>query len=126
MRLGKKGAIQRLMKRLLLAMLPALFAATPAHATQGMICEGKGARIHMLFGHAAVPGLVSAELTAGGAVVPSAIARSWAGDNITWVDLADPDQMEVIASLRISYAKRAWRGTLTYKKRRIAVRCEEA
>lgn len=114
------------MKMLPFAIIPALFAATPALATQGMICGGKGASIHMLFGNAAVPGLISAELTAGGVIVPSAIARSWAGDNMTWVDLADPDQMEVIASLRIVYAKRAWRGTLTYKKRRIAVRCEEA
>ncbi|MGH6659839.1 MAG: hypothetical protein ACREBK_07315, partial [Sphingomicrobium sp.] len=67
-----------------------------------------------------------AELMVGDTVVPSAIARSWAGDNETWVDLADPDQMAVIASLRLTYAKREWRGTLTYNKRRIQVRCEEA
>ena len=86
-----------------------------------MVCSGKGASIHMLFGHAAVPTLVSAELTVGDAVVPSAIARSWAGDNETWIDLADPDQMAVIASLRLTYVRRAWRGTLTYKKRRTLV-----
>ena len=114
------------MNRLFLAVPIAMFAATPANATQGMICEGKGASIHMLFGHAAVPALINAELVVGDAVVPSAIARSWAGDNETWVDLADPDQMEVIASLRLVYAKREWRGTLTYKKRRIQVHCEEA
>ena len=91
-----------------------------------MTCSGKGASIHMLFGHAAVPALINAELEVGGAVVPSAIARSWSGDGVTWVDLADPDHMAVIASLRLSFSKRAWRGTLTYNKRRIQVRCEEA
>ena len=111
---------------ILMALVAVAACATPSHATQGMICSGKGASVQMLFGHAAVPGLINAELIAGGAVVPSAIARSWAGDRITWVDLADPDQMAVIASLRITYAKRAWRGTLTYRKRRISVRCEEA
>ncbi|MEO7602627.1 MAG: hypothetical protein ABIS39_05120 [Sphingomicrobium sp.] len=103
-----------------------MVAAAPAAATQGMICEGKGASISMLFGHAAVPALINAELMVGDAVVPSAIARSWAGDRETWIDLADPDQMALIASLRLTYAKREWRGTLTYKGRKIAVRCEEA
>jgi hypothetical protein len=109
------------------AVLPLAFlAAAPAAATQGMICSGKGASIRMLFGHAAVPALMNAELMDGDAVVPSAIARSWAGDQETWVDLADPDQMAVIASLRVTYVKRDWRGTLTYKGRKITVRCEEA
>src|SRR5918993_4319404 len=112
------------MTRLILAIPIAILAATPAKATQGMICEGKGASINMLFGHAAVPTLIKAELVAGGAVVPSAIAQSWSGDKETWVDLADPDQMAVIASLRPTYARRNWRGTLTYKKRRIPVRCD--
>ncbi|MEO7654227.1 MAG: hypothetical protein ABIS23_00905 [Sphingomicrobium sp.] len=113
--------------KLSLAFLPfALIVAAPAAATQGMICSGKGASISMLFGHVAVPTLINAELMVADAVVPSAIARSWAGDNETWVDLADPDQMALIASLRLTYAKRAWRGTLTHKGRKIAVRCEEA
>lgn len=112
--------------RLLIALAAALAFAAPAQATQGMICSGKGASIRMLFGHAAVPALINAELEVRGAVVPSAIARSWADKTVTWVDLADPDQMALIASLRLTYARRAWRGTLTYNKRRIPVRCEEA
>ncbi len=109
-----------------IAALALLVSAAPAAATQGMICSGKGASINMLFGHAAVPALITAELVAGDAVVPSAIARSWAGDKETWVDLADPDQMAVIASLRLTYVKQDWRGTLAYKGRKIPVRCEEA
>lgn len=111
---------------IVMALAAGLACAAPAHATQGMICSGKGASIHMLYGNAAVPTLINAELTVDEAVVPSAIAQSWSGDNETWIDLADPDQMAVIASLRIAYARRAWRGTLTYKKRRILVSCEEA
>lgn len=103
-----------------------LVVTAPAHATQGMVCSGKGASLNMLFGHAAVPALINAQLQVDGKVVRSAIARSWAGDTITWIDLADPDQMALIASLRLTYARREWRGTLTYGKRRIAVRCEEA
>ena len=112
--------------RILIGLVAAVSCAAPSYATQGMICSGKGASIRMLFGHAAVPALVNAQLIAGDVIVPSAIARSWAGDRITWIDLADPDQIAVIASLRITYAKRTWRGTLTYRKRRIPVRCEEA
>ena len=113
--------------RLGLAFLPvALLLSAPAAATQGMICSGKGASIQMLFGHAAVPALINAELVVDDAVVPSAIARSWAGNDVTWVDLADPDQMALIASLRLTYDKRDWRGTLEYQGRKVAVRCEEA
>lgn len=111
---------------MLLAIAAALAIAVPASATQGMLCSGKGASMHLLFGNAAVPGLVSAELTAGETVVPSAVARSWADQRRIWVDLADPDQMALIASLRLVSGKRGWRGHLTYQRRRIAVRCEEA
>ena len=110
-----------------LSCLPAaLLLAAPATATQGMICSGKGASVRMLFGHAAVPTLINADLFDGDAVVPSAIARSWAGEEVTWLDLADPDQMAVIASLRLTHLNQDWRGTLTYKGQKIPVRCEEA
>lgn len=112
--------------RLLIALAATLAIAAPASATQGMLCSGKGASMHLLFGHAAVPGLVSAELTAGETVVPSAIARSWADEKEIRVDLADPDQMALIASLRLRPGARGWRGNLTYQRRKIAVRCEEA
>jgi hypothetical protein len=112
--------------RLLLAAAAMLAVATPARATQGMLCSGKGMSIHLLFGNAAVPGLVSAQLNAGETVVPSAIARSWSDQRRIWVDLADPDQMALIASLRLVSGRRDWHGHLTYQGRRVAVRCEEA
>ena len=114
------------MRKIFLAVVLLAPAWTPAAATQGMICEGKGASVSMLFGHAAVPTLIKAELMVGDAVVPSAIAQSWAGQNDTWLDLADPDQMELIASVRLAFIKQEWRGTLTYQGKKIAVRCEEA
>ena len=112
--------------RTLLLTAAALLLAGPAQATQGMMCSGKGASMHLLFGHAAVPGLVGAELTVSDAIVPSAIARSWADENEIRVDLADPDQMALIASLRLVSGKSDWSGHLTYQGKRIAVRCEEA
>ena len=75
---------------------------------------------------ASCPARAALSMPAVPAVVPSAIARSWADNAVTWVDLADPDQMALIASLRLTYDKRDWRGTLTYKGRKVAVRCEEA
>ena len=113
-------------RSLLLTVAAAIAGATPASATQGMLCSGKGASMHLLFGNAAVPGLVSAELTVGETVVPSAVARSWADQQRIWVDLADPDQMALIASLRLVSGRRDWHGHLTYQRRKIAVRCEEA
>lgn len=113
-------------QRLLLTVVAALAAAAPARATQGMLCSGTGASMHLLFGNAAVASLVGAELTAGETVVPSAIARSWADEKEIRVDLADPDQMALIASLRLVSGKRGWHGHLTYQRRKVAVRCEEA
>lgn len=114
------------MPRLLIAIAGIFIVAAPARATQAMLCSGKGVDMHLLFGNAAVPGLVSAELRSGNTVVPSAVARSWADQRRIWVDLADPDQMALIASLRLSSARSGWRGRLTYGGRRVAVRCEEA
>lgn len=113
-------------RSLLLTVAAAVAVATPARATQGMLCSGKGASMHLLFGNAAVPVLDSATLNAGQAVVPSAIARNWADEQEIRVDLADPDQMALIASLRLRSGKRGWYGHLTYQRRKIAVRCEEA
>jgi hypothetical protein len=104
----------------------AILVATPAHATQGMICEAKGASVDLLYGHAAVPGLLSAQLEISGNVVPTAVAQSWAGDDDTMIDLADPDQMEVIAKIRLKWVKQEWRGTLQYKKRTYKLTCGEA
>ena len=111
---------------LIAAILAATAAATPAFATQGMVCSGKGASLDMLFGHAAVSSLVNAQFEVDGAVVPSAVARNWLDEKQMMIDFADPDQMELIASVRLAWHDPEWRGTLTYKGRKIAVRCEEA
>lgn len=110
-----------------LGFLPvALILASPAFATQGMLCSGKGASVYMLFGHAAVSSLVKAEFEIDGVGVPSAVARNWLDEKQTMIDFADPDQMELIASLRLAWHDPEWRGTFTYNGRKIGVRCEEA
>ena len=114
------------MRNALVAVVIAAAAASPAFATQGMICSGKGASVNMLFGHAAVSALVGAQFEVDGAAVPSAVARDWLDEKQIMVDFADPDQTELIASLRLAWSKAEWRGTFTHKGRKIAVRCEEA
>jgi len=104
----------------------ATLAAAPAFATQGMLCEAKGASVDLLYGHAAVPGLLNAQLEIDGTVVPTAVAQSWAGEDDTMIDLADPDQMDVIAKIRLKWIKQEWRGTLTYGKRTYKLVCGEA
>ena len=113
------------MRNVLIAAILAATAASPAFATQGMICSGKGGTVNMLFGHAAVAALVNAQLEVDGAVVPSAVARNWLDEKQMMIDFADPDHMELIASVRLAWHKPEWRGTLTYKGRKIALRCEE-
>ena len=44
---------------------------------------------------------------------------------MTRIDLADPDQMEVIASLRLHWTAKGWAGWLTYAGKKTAVTCEE-
>ena len=114
------------MRNAMLAVVIAAAAASPAFATQGMLCSGKGASVYMLFGHAAVSSLVKAEFEVDGTTVPSAVARNWLDEKQMMIDFADPDQMELIASVRLAWHDPEWRGTLTYKGRKIAVRCEEA
>ena len=113
------------MRNFLFATILAATAASPAFATQGMICSGKGASVEMLFGHAAVAALVGAQFEVDGAAVPSAVARNWLDEKQMMIDFADPDQMALIASLRLIWHKPEWRGTFTYKGRKIALRCEE-
>lgn len=100
--------------------------SVPAAATQGMMCEAKGASIDLLYGHAAVPGLLQATLEIGGKTVPTEIAQSWSADNVIMIDLADPDQMAVLARIRLKWANQTWRGTLVHGKRTYQLKCGEA
>lgn len=107
------------------AALAMMVTATPAFATQGMACSAKGISIDLLYGHAAVPGLLKADLRVGDTLVPTEVARDWADDMVIMVDLADPEQTEVMSSLRLKPSKNGWRGTLTYMTSTYKVSCEE-
>ena len=100
--------------------------ATPAFATQTMVCagEGKGApSVGLAIGHAAEPGIVSAYFEADGKEVKVAVSQSWLDDDKVWVNLGDPDLMEIVARLRASGKPDNLRGTLAYKGKTWKIRC---
>ena len=105
-----------------------VLAATPAIATQTMVCDSKekGApSVGLAIGHAAEPGVASAYFEADGKEVKVAVSQSWLDDDKVWVNLGDPDLMEILAKLRASGPPDNLRGTLTYKGKTWKVRCGE-
>ena len=110
----------------LLALLVAGIAPAPASATQTLICSanGKGApSIGLAIGNAAEPGIASAHFEADGKEVKVAVSQSWLDDDKVWVNLGDPDLMEVLVRLRAGGPPENTRGTLTYKGKTWQVRC---
>jgi hypothetical protein len=111
----------------LIASLALGVAAAPASATQTMVCAAKGKNAPMVslaIGHAAEPGVASAYFQVGGKEVKVAVSQSWLDRDRVWVNLGDPDLMEVLVRLRASGRDQP-RGTLSYKGRMWNVRCSE-
>ena len=103
-------------------------AATPAFATESLTCAApgdKGPMVGLAIGHAAEPAVASAYFQADGAEVKVAVSQSWLDDDKVWVNLGDPDLMEILAKLRASGPPGNLRGTLTYKGKTWKVRCGE-
>ena len=103
-----------------------LVAACPVGATQTMICDSKdkGApSVGLAIGHAAEPGVASAYFDADGKEVKVAVSQSWLDDDKVWVNLGDPDLMEILVKLRASGKPGDLRGTLTYKGKTWKIRC---
>ena len=111
---------------LVTASLAAGLAASPAFATQTMVCDSKekGApSIGLAIGHAAEPGVANAYFEADGKEVKVAVSQSWLDDDKVWVNLGDPDLMELLVKLRASGPPGNIRGTLTYKGKTWKIRC---
>lgn len=101
-------------------------AVAPAHATQTMVCDSDekgGPSVGLAIGHAAEPGIASAYFEADGGEVKVAVSQSWIDDDKVWVNLGDPDLMEILVRLRASGEPGNLRGTLTYKGKTWRVRC---
>ena len=109
-----------------LALAALAFAASPAAATQTMVCDGEdkdAPSVGLAIGHAAEPGIASAYFQADGKEVKVAVSQSWLDDDKVWVNLGDPDLMEILVKIRASGPPEDLRGTLAYKGKTWKIRC---
>lgn len=111
----------------MLAALALLGIAAPATATQSMTCSGPAKNtpsVGLAIGHAAEPGVANAFFWDGKEEIKVAVSQSWFDDDRVWVNLGDPDLMEILVKLRASGTRNRLRGTLTYKGRTWKVKCD--
>ena len=116
------------MKKLHLAPLCCLLAATPAHATGGMICRTAGSnpvQVALVISHTAVPSVGSARLTDNGREVPVSVAQSWLEAKELRVDLTDPQALRHELRLRVQANGRSYDGSMWRSRERRWVRCRE-
>ena len=103
-------------------------ATTSANATETMVCSAAGAGapfVTLAIGHAAEPGVASAYFSDGKQEIKVAVSQSWLDDDKVWVNLGDPDLMELLVKLRADGPPDKLRGTLTYKGKSWKVSCGE-
>ena len=108
------------------AALSLLVGAAPVAATESMDCSGEGEgapSVGLAIGHAAEPGVANAYFSDGKQEIKVAVSQSWLDDDKVWVNLGDPDLMELLVKLRASGPPGNIRGTLTYKGKTWKVRC---
>ena len=100
--------------------------ATPAFATESLVCSApgdNGPMVGLAIGHAAEPGVASAYFQVDGAEVKVAVSQSWLDDDKVWVNLGDPDLMEVLVKMRMSGPPDKLRGTIVYKGKTYKATC---
>jgi len=115
------------MKLLPLAPI-ALFLATPAHATGGLICRTAGTNVvelALVVSHTAVPAIVSARMTDRGRDVPVVTAQSWLEDREVRIDLVDRNAQRHEARVRAVRRGNAYDGSLWRNGQRRWIRCRE-
>lgn len=109
-----------------LAALALAVCAVPAAATESMNCSPPGDNVPFVglaIGHAAEPGVANAYFSDGRGEIKVAVSQSWLDDDKVWVNLGDPELMELLVKLRASGPPGNIRGTLTYKGKTWKVRC---
>jgi hypothetical protein len=116
------------MNRLLLALPLALLAATPAHATGGLLCRTAGPRpveIGVGFGH--VPGapVVALRLLDNGRNVPVTHAQWWLDNSEVRLLLIAPQATREEALLRARRNGHVYDGSLWRAGKRRWVRCRD-
>lgn len=120
-------------------MLPiAALAATPAYASQSMLCRpvsGAGPQLDLLL--AAGGGIAGANLMERGTARSTfreqdgiELRQSWIDEQRVWVDLTDPQRMRDEGRLRGTFVRSGagWHvtGTFVRNGRAYRVRCEES
>ena len=124
------------------ALLLAVAAATPAHATGGMLCtpvSGRGPVVAFGFGHTIAPHVLSASIEDGpltlrtGGLIETAtlrslvVGQSWIDRQGVKLDLVDPNVERFEGQLRATFRRDGIAaGTFTRNGRTYRVRCEEA
>ena len=116
------------MKKLLLAIVPALFAASPAHATGSLICTTAGAKpieVQLVFGHSRFSSVFQGRLNDNGRDVAVTVAQAWSEPNDIRVDLADPNVERHELRLRVRRKGDTYDGSIWRHGKRRWIRCEE-
>lgn len=119
------------MKYLLAITGATLLAATPAHATTGLLCSTASAPaidLALVISHTAVPAVVSARLTDNRRDVAVVTAQSWFDSSEVRIDLVDLNALRYEARLRATWrpASRSYDGLLWRNGRKHWVRCRES
>ena len=117
------------MNKVVLAIPLALLAATPGHATGGLMCSTAGAnpiQVSIVIGHTAVSSVVSARLAEGGRVIPVRVAQSWIAPAELRLDLTDPNALRHELRVRARAIGDSYDGSLWRHGKRHWVRCREA
>ncbi len=116
------------MRLLWFGLLSALFAATPAYATGGLICRTAGAKpieVSLGFGH--VPGspLIATRFRVDGRTVPVTAAQWWLDDKEVRLLLVGPNAMRQELLLRAKRNDHTYDGSLWRNSEERWVRCRE-
>lgn len=117
------------MTRIMLALLLAFVAATPAYATGGMTCSTAGPRlidVELVIGHTVVSNVVQARLTDNGRDIAVTVAQAWLEPNEIRLDLTDPNAERHVLRLRARRRGEAYDGSLWRGGKRRWVRCRES
>ncbi|MGI8704202.1 MAG: hypothetical protein ACR2JJ_00100 [Sphingomicrobium sp.] len=118
------------MRKMLFALPVALGAATPAHATGGMVCRTAGAspiEVSVGFGHVSGAPLISSatRLLDNGRNVPVTAPQWWLDNSELRLLLADPNAMRREVIIKAKRNGHVYDGSLWRHGKRRWVRCRE-
>ena len=114
---------------ILLAALPLLALAGPAHATGGFLCKtAKSPEIEIAVGFGHVPGapIVAKRLRVDGKEVAAEMPQWWLNDDEMNLQMITPDAMESLLVMRTTRKGWNYDGQVIYRGRTHWIRCKES